>query len=191
VTRGRIIVSGRQWTGAWPALGLRVVQYAFLRRNVIRLSLLMCVASSAACVSTYVPPISEVGTATISFEVTGSPLLGFAAYLMKRESPDDHACIIKSQKMAQVAKGNPLLSANNPARIVIPANDAIGFRAMYVPANFMGHGGCSYDLSFSPEPGGYYRVRMDWTSLSCSINLASESGGTWYPVMALIERNRC
>ena len=190
MTQGRTIASGLQRTSAWPALGFRVVQDALLRRNVIRLSLLMCVASSTACVSTYVPSASEADTATLSFQVTGTPpLLGFGADLLKRGSPDDHACMMKTQRMARISQGMPVGKSNNPPAIVVPANVAIGLRALYTPITAFGVGGCSFDLTFVPYKGQAYQVNIDWTSASCQVELRVDVDGSWHTALANIERN--
>ena len=189
--QGCTIVSSQQRTSAWPALGLRVVQYAFLRRNASRLSLFLCVASSTACVSTYAPPpTGEADTATLSFQVTGTPpLLGFGADLLKRGSPDDHACMMKTERMARISQGMPVGKTNNPPAIVVPANVAIGLRALYTPVTAFGVGGCSFDVTFVPGKGQAYQVNIDWTSASCQVELRVDVDGSWHTALANIERN--
>ncbi len=166
-------------------------RYASLHGSLVRVSLLGCIVASAACVSTYVVPAGDAGTAALSFEVTGEPTLGYAAYLLKRESPDDHACIIRSQKMAQISVGNPLLKTSNPAEITIPADAEIGLRAMFSPANIYDQMHCSFDLSFIPAKDSAYRVRIHWAPRSCIVELESKEDGIWRPFQADTRRNLC
>ena len=159
----------------------------------MRASLLACMAVSTACVSTYVAPTGDVDTAVLSFdvEVTGKTLFGYGAYLMWRDSPDDHPYFIKPQIMAQIFKDNPLQDTNNPPRIVIPANAKIGLRAMFSAPTcfFCGDDGCNYDLSFSPEKDAVYRVKLDYAPGSCRVGLESAVNGSWHPMPVSVHSN--
>lgn len=167
-------------------------RFGFLRRSVIRLSVLVCMANSAGCVSTYVPPAAEADTATLSFQVIGTPpLLGFGADLLKRGSPDDHACMMKTERIARISKGMPIGKTNNPPTIVIPANVTLGLRALYVPITAFGVGGCSFDLNFMPDKDRAYRVTMYWTSASCKVDISVDVNGSWHQILASVEQNWC
>jgi hypothetical protein len=159
--------------------------------SLIRVLLVVRLVAPTACVSTYVAPAGDAGTAALTFEVTGDPALGYAAYLLKRESPEDHGCIIRSQKMAQIAVGNPLLKTSNPAEIAIPANTEIGLRAMFSPANIYDQFPCSFNLSFVPAKDSAYRVRIHWAPRSCTVELQSKENGTWRSFQADTRQNRC
>lgn len=177
----------------WPRLARPTQRgrYASMQAKLMRIALLTLISTLAACVSTYVAPTSDTATAALSFEVNGDPVLGYAAYLLRRESLDDHACIIKSQKMAQISFGNPLVKTNNPTEIAIPANDAIGLRAMYVPANILGQTACTFDLGFTPAKDIAYKVTVDWGPRSCAVELQREESGAWRPIQAATRRILC
>lgn len=166
-------------------------RYASLRSRVRRLATLCIIAAAGGCASTYVAPTAGAPAATLSFQVSGNPTLGYAAYLLKRESSTDHRCVRKPEKLAQIAVGMPLLKTRNPERIGIPANDALYLRAMYVPAHIFEQTGCSFDLSFTPVSGKAYRIQIDWTRTSCVVGVSFESNGSWLPMQVDTLQSAC
>jgi len=130
----------------------------------------------------------------MSFEARGEPTLGFAAYLVKRESPTDHSCMTKSQAMARIVEGNPILRTDNPEHIPIVSDADVGFRVVFIPANLLGQIACSYDINIHPVRDRTYKVVVEWAqSGSCHVNLENEVSGQWSPVSEPFEvkQNRC
>jgi hypothetical protein len=152
----------------------------------------LVVLSATGCVSTYVAPAGDANAAKLSFLVFGHPMIGYGAYLFKREAVDDHPCLInRGEKMAQIIVGMPIGSTDNPESIAIPANVPLALRVMFVPAGVFNAPGCTYDVSFFPDKDRAYRVEVGWSSNSCSVNVLSEMDGVWRPILYTAERTYC
>jgi hypothetical protein len=158
---------------------------------VRRLAALCIVAAAGGCASTYVAFTDDGAAASLSFQVSGNPTLGYAAYLLKRDSLTDHRCVRNPQKIAQIAVGVPLLKTRNPERIAIPAGKALYLRAMYVPAHIFEQTACSFDLSFTPASGKAYRIQIDWTQDSCVVDILHYDNGTWLEMQADTLQKAC
>lgn len=162
-----------------------------LTAGTVALAALGLLAAAGGCASTYVAPTEDGATASLSFQVSGNPTVGYAAYLLKRDSLTDHRCVRNPQKIAQIAVGVPLLKTRNPERIAMPAGKALYLRAMYVPAQIFGQTACSFDLSFTPAGGKAYRIQIDWTQNSCAVEIFYYDNGTWLAMQADTLQKAC
>lgn len=184
---------------SWPQVGSspsrraapQLDRHESPRHRVRRLASLCIIAAAGGCASTYVAPIEDGAAASLSFQVSGNPALGYAAYLLKRDSQTDHRCVRSPEKIAQIAVGVPLLKTRNPERIAIPAGEALYLRAIYVPAQIFEQTACSFDLSFTPASGRAYRIQIDWTQNSCVVEISYYDNGTWLSMQADTLQKAC